>query len=1079
MIETEEFAGLSFDSRPLARRQMKRRAVFLALAAGALLFSLVAAQGTTITVNSDADAGGICPGASCTLRQAIATALPGDTIDFASGITTINLTSAELAINKDLTITGPGANLLTVQRSTASGTPKFRIFHIVVGNLTMAGLTIANGSADSGVSGGGILNSSGTLTIESCIISRNSGGDGCGGGGGVSNSSGGTVNMTKSTVAGNSGGSTSPVGVCGGGGILNLDGTMNITDSTLSGNSGGNFNGVSAGGGGGGGLRNNSGTVTFLNCTISGNSGGAQGGGGGIYNSSGGTVNLTNSTVSTNRGFGWTLSAGGTGGILNIGGTMTIINSTISGNSGTFGGISNESSGTVKARNSIIAKNTRPTDIPSDFGGTLTSEGYNLIGDTGNMTITGTTIGNQLNVDPNLGPLQDNGGPTFTHALLPGSTAIDGGDSSGVDTDQRGFNRPVDSEAIPNATGGDSSDIGAFEKQAQTITFGALAGKTYGDPPFTVSAIASSGLPVAFQILSGPATISGDTVTINGGGTVTVRASQEGDGNYNAAPPVDQSFIVARINQSITFGALTDKTYGDPAFDLSATASSGLPVAFQIVSGPATVSGNTLTIIGGGIVTVEALQEGDSNYNAAIPVEQSFAVAKANQSILFDAPPGKTYGDQFDLSATASSGLPVAFQIVSGPATVSGSTVTINGVGTVTVRALQEGDDNYNAAPIVDQSFSVAKASSIVVVSSTLNPSEKGENVAFKADVSVNAGTSTGTVQFKDNGTNLGSPQSLDAMSSASYSTSSLSVGTHVITAEYSGDSNVSNSTGTLIPAQMVRAAPTLANMATRLDVGTFDNVLIAGFIIEGTAPKKVMIRGIGPSLKDFGITNTLANPQLELHDSTSTIGLNDNWQTTQVGGVIAGDQTQAIQDSGLAPTDGLESAMIATLSPGTYTAIVRGVDDTTGVGLVELYDLSEPRSPARLANISTRGVVQPDDQVMIGGVIIVKQPTKVVIRAIGPSLHRSGISNALSNPQLELHDAADTIATNDNWQTTQVGGVITSDQTAELLDSHLAPDDPAESAMIVTLQPGSYTAVVKGVNATSGVGLVEFFALP
>jgi hypothetical protein len=386
----------------------------------------------------------------------------------------------------------------------------------------------------------------------------------------------------------------------------------------------------------------------------------------------------------------------------------------------------------------------------------------------------------------------------------------------------------------------------------------------------------------------------------------------------------------------------------------------------------------------------------------------------------------------------------------------------------------------YSASNVVASAeLSDARAYSSVAVSSTLNPSEKGENVTFTASVSVSVGTSTGTIQFKDNGADLGSPQTLDAMSSAGYSTSSLAIGTHTITAEYSGDAGGSSSTGTLTGGQVVYPASTLANIATRLEVGLSENVLIAGFVIEGTAPKKVLIRATGPSLTQFGVRNALANPQLELHDNTAPIGLNDDWQTTQVGGVIAADQTQEIQNSGLAPTEAAESAIIATLAPGSYTAIVRGVGGTTGVGLAEVYDLGERGSSARLVNISSRGLVKPNDDVMIGGIIIVKQPTKLVVRALGPSLRNVGISGALADPQLELHDATSTIARNDDWQTTQIGGVITSDQTSELLNSHLAPDDPTESAIIVTLQPGSYTAVVKGASATSGVGLVEVYALP
>jgi hypothetical protein len=245
-------------------------------------------------------------------------------------------------------------------------------------------------------------------------------------------------------------------------------------------------------------------------------------------------------------------------------------------------------------------------------------------------------------------------------------------------------------------------------KASQFITFAALSNKTLGDAPFTVNATASSGLPVSFRVVSGPATISGNTVTITGGGIVSIEASQAGDANYNAAAVVTQSFTVAATSQTITFGPLSNKTFGDAPFALNATASSGLPVSYKIVSGPATVSGNTVTITGAGAVTIEASQTGNTNYGAASPVQQSFTVAKASQIISFAAIPGKTYGDApFVLNALASSGLPVSFRVVSGPATISGTTVTLTGTGTVTIEASQAGNANYNAATPVQQSFSV------------------------------------------------------------------------------------------------------------------------------------------------------------------------------------------------------------------------------------------------------------------------------------------------------------------------------------------------------------------------------------
>jgi hypothetical protein len=254
---------------------------------------------------------------------------------------------------------------------------------------------------------------------------------------------------------------------------------------------------------------------------------------------------------------------------------------------------------------------------------------------------------------------------------------------------------------------------------------------------------------------------------------------------------------------------------------------------------------------------------------------------------------------------------------------------------------------------------------------------------------------------------------------------------------------------------------------------------MIAGFIVQGSAPKRVLIRAAGPSLTQFGVPNALANPQLELHDPTNTIGMNDDWQTTQIGGVITADQVAEIQNSGLAPRDPLESAIVATLSPGSYTAIVQGVGGGTGVAIVEAYDL-DASSGSFLGNIATRGFVQTGDNAMIGGFIVVTQPTRVIIRAIGPSLSQFGVPDVLANPQLELHDVTtNLIARNDDWQTTQIFGIITSDQMAEIQQSQLPPTNAAESAIIATLQPGSYTAIVSGVNNATGNALVEVYSLP
>jgi uncharacterized protein (DUF1800 family) len=244
--------------------------------------------------------------------------------------------------------------------------------------------------------------------------------------------------------------------------------------------------------------------------------------------------------------------------------------------------------------------------------------------------------------------------------------------------------------------------------------------------------------------------------------------------------------------------------------------------------------------------------------------------------------------------------------------------------------------------------------------------------------------------------------------------------------------------------------------------VQTGDNVLIGGFIVYGSGQKKIAVRAMGPSLP---VAGKLADPMLELHDATGAIvASNDNWRSSQQNEIIA---------AGLAPTNDLESALIATINPGAYTVVVKGVNNVTGVGLMEIYDLDPDGSPARLANISTRGNVLTGDNVMIGGFIVRGDvPKRTLVRARGPSLFLNGapIAGRLMDPALELRDANGAlIKANDNWRT---------DQQAEIAASSIAPTDDHEPAVVWTLSPGNYTAIVQGVNNTTGIALVEMYDL-
>ena len=279
---------------------------------------------------------------------------------------------------------------------------------------------------------------------------------------------------------------------------------------------------------------------------------------------------------------------------------------------------------------------------------------------------------------------------------------------------------------------------------------------------------------------------------------------------------------------------------------------------------------------------------------------------------------------------------------------------------------------------------------------------------------------------------------------------------------------------------QLANPMSTLENISARAFVQTGDNVMIGGFMVQGTEPKRVIIRALGPELAQYGIPDALANPTLELHDATGAlIASNNNWVTTIIGGIITSNQVHEIQASGYAPGNPVESAIIAGLPAGNYTAIVRGVNNLTGVALVEVYDLV-PETSSVLSNISTRGYVQTGDNVMIGGFMVQgSEPKKVIVRVIGPELTQYGIPDALTNPTLELYDRTGAlIASNNNWVSTIIGGIITSNQVHEIEASGYAPSNPFESAIIADLPAGNYTAVVRGVNNLTGVALVEVYNL-
>jgi hypothetical protein len=329
-------------------------------------------------------------------------------------------------------------------------------------------------------------------------------------------------------------------------------------------------------------------------------------------------------------------------------------------------------------------------------------------------------------------------------------------------------------------------------KTAQTITFNALPPRTFGDPPFSVSATASSGLPVSFATQTPAAcSVSGNSVTIVAIGACTIRASQPGNASFAAAAPVDQSFVISgssQTPQTITFPALPQRTFKDPAFTISATASSGLPVLFTPQTPTVcTVSIDSVIILAAGTCTIRAEQSGNVTFAPALPVDQTFLVNKLAQTITFANLPDKTYGaPSFSLNASTDSTLDVDYsgQTPSVCAVSVSGRVTLLSGGICTIRAGQPGDANHLAAADVERSFTIIVPPGVVTLTYTPQNPIVGEPITFR--LGVGGTTPSGTLELFDGSQSLGTV-TVNA-GQATFSTSKLPVGNHLIKVRYSGD---------------------------------------------------------------------------------------------------------------------------------------------------------------------------------------------------------------------------------------------------------------------------------------------------
>jgi len=710
-------------------------------------------------------------------------------------------------------------------------------------------------------------------------------------------------------------------------------------------------------------------------------------------------------------------------------------------------------------------------------------------------------------------------------------------------------------------------------KAEQSITFGSLADRTYGDASVALSASASSGLPVTFGIVSGPATLAGSQLSITGAGTVVVRATQPGDGNFHAADPVDRSFVVSKAVASVTLGDLVRTYTGAPLTVSATTVPAGLPLAVTY-DGSSSVPSAV-----GNYTVVATIVDADHQGSAS----GTLVISKIAQTITFAPIADRTTQPaSFALSATASSGLPVAFAVTSGPATVSGSTLTLTGLpGTVVVTATQAGDAIHAQAASVERSFSVAVHGAATFFGALMDDGvEVGEFAAY-LDESGQSGYMLGYLPGTDTGFVI--EFSVDSSGQFTATTTLLPGGTSTIT--LAGDASVFAIAGTIAEFGLTFSATAdpvpgsssgqagfytastldadggpvytltgndgtvfvlgviggqveggtgsfdgdtggfsvvglggsgtfsgavggggsavsgtfgggagdpvgfaglgsstsrtdrLVNLSSRGRVGTEDGVIVMGFVVSGSQPKPVLVRGVGPGLARFGVAEWLPNPRLSIFRDGAPIAENDDWgSASNIDDVRAA--MLATGAFGLAD-DSQDASILITLEPGVYTAHITSAGGT-GVVLAEVYDAStNPQDDVqRLVNISSRSFVSSGENLLIGGLIVTgNSPKRVLIRGVGPSLARFGLPQPLEDPRLVVYSGSAIIAENDDWgQGANSAASLT--ETSVRVGAFSLTSGSRDSALMITLNPGAYTVQLSGGDG-AGTALVEIYEVP
>jgi hypothetical protein len=624
---------------------------------------------------------------------------------------------------------------------------------------------------------------------------------------------------------------------------------------------------------------------------------------------------------------------------------------------------------------------------------------------------------------------------------------------------------------------------------------------------YTIRATATDGSTVTVNATGSPAKVTGLTPGKSYRFTVTANNSE---GSSESGTTSD-ALAISLVNQTITFAAPADRASNSGSFTLAATATSGLPVTFTVVSGPALLTGNVLDLTGtAGTVKIRASQAGNATYAAAPAVEVSFAVTAGSAQVVLSSvvnPATQKSEGTLGVVLTGNSRSGVLLLVSSGNGPSGTAEFTLGAGGSFT--ASFESSSTPSGLPLERgvQAASVTYTFTGTFVNNVLTGSIQPLGYGFKADAPVNppasttsVGLYTSTALSAESGTVYSlvgtNNEVLVLVKTPTVTTGGLTTlkadGSYTLAATTtSGSVTLSggvNPTTTTTTATLTLPGNTkvdfsglstttkrtdrLIGLASRAKVGTGESVLITGVAIGGVESKRVLIRAGGPALAAFGLASTLPNPTIKIYRGSTLIAQNDDWNPADAAemgrlGLFA------------FPNGSKDAAILTTLAPGGYTAHISDLSGTgTGVALAEIYDASvDPAAEdQRLISIASRGTVTPGDGALIGGFVVTgNAPKTLLIRGVGPALTGFGVAGALADPALTIYQDSKVITTNEGWANSAAIATAAIQTGAFAL-----PSGGKDAAVLITLNPGAYSAQVKSAkNASFGVALIEIYEVP